>query len=138
LGWDKKATLALVDAEIERDPITQQIIGGAIDVHRALGPGLLESVYEQCMAVELSQRGLTVQRQVAVPIMYKGVRVDAGYKIDMVINDTVVVELKAVETVLPVHEAQLLSYMRLLGVRVGLLLNFHVPLMKNGIFRRVI
>lgn len=130
--------MGLVNPEQERDPLTQQIIGAAIEVHRSLGPGLLEAVYEQCFAIELAHRGLDVLRQVSVPVVYRGVSIEAAYRADMVVEGAVVVELKAVEVVLPVHEAQLLSYMRLLNKRVGLLLNFHVPVMTKGIYRRVL
>lgn len=130
--------MGLVNPEHERDPLTQRIIGAAIEVHKSLGPGLLEAVYEQCLAIELVHRGLNVLRQVNVPIVYREVTIDAAYRADMVVDDLVVLELKAVEVVLPVHEAQLLSYMRLLNKRVGLLLNFHVPVMTKGIYRRVL
>lgn len=130
--------MGLVNPEHERDPLTQRIIGAAIEVHKSLGPGLLEAVYEQCLAIELGHRGLNVLRQVNVPIVYREVTIDAAYRADMLVDDLVVLELKAVEVVLPVHEAQLLSYMRLLNKRVGLLLNFHVPVMTKGIYRRVL
>jgi GxxExxY protein len=132
------AGTGLVNPEQERDPLTQQIIGAAIEVHKSLGPGLLEAVYEQCLAIELAHRGLDVLRQVNVPIVYRDVTIDAAYRADMLVNGLVVLELKAVEVVLPVHEAQLLSYMRLLNKRIGLLLNFHVPVMTKGIHRRVL
>ena len=120
------------------DPLTSTIIGGAIEVHRALGPGLLESVYEECLAHELAERGLTVQRQVPLPVVFKGKRLDCGYRLDMIVNDSVLLELKAIEKVLPVHEAQLLSYLKLSGKKVGLLLNFHVAYLKDGITRRIL
>lgn len=120
------------------DPLTSAIIGGAIEVHRALGPGLLESVYEECLAHELDERGLKVQRQVPLPVVFKGKRLDCGYRIDMIVNDSVLLELKAIEKVLPVHEAQLLSYLKLSGKKVGLLLNFHVAYLKDGITRRIL
>jgi GxxExxY protein len=122
----------------ELDPITHEIIGGAIQVHRALGPGLLESVYEECLAVELADRGPRVARQVPVPVVYKGRKLDCEYRVDLLVNDCIVVELKAVDKVLPVHEARLLSYLKLLNKPVGLLINFHTPVLKNGILRRVL
>jgi GxxExxY protein len=122
----------------EQDPLTREIIGGAIEVHRALGPGLLESVYEECLAMELTDRNLEVRRQVPVPVVFKGRKLEIGYKLDMLVNDQVIVELKAVEKLIPVHEAQLLSYLRLMNRRVGLLLNFHVPYLKDGMLRRVL
>jgi GxxExxY protein len=120
------------------DPLTAAIIGGAIEVHRALGPGLLESIYEECLAHELVERGLKIQRQVPLPVVFKGKRLDCGYRIDMIVNDSVLLELKAIEKVLPVHEAQLLSYLKLSGKKVGLLLNFHVAYLKDGITRRIL
>ncbi len=118
--------------------LTRQIIGAAIEVHQHLGPGLLESVYELCLVRELADRGLTVQRQVELPVRYKNVLLDCDYRVDLVVNDRVVVELKAVETVHPIHEAQLMTYLRLSGKRVGLLINFNVRLLKDGITRRVL
>ncbi len=117
--------------------LTRQIIGAAIEVHQHLGPGLLESAYESCLVHELTERGLTVQRQVTVPVRYKNASLDCDYRVDLVVNDRVVVELKAVETVHPIHEAQLMTYLRLSGKRVGLLINFNVRLLKDGITRRV-
>lgn len=117
--------------------ISEQIIGAAIAVHRALGPGLLESTYETCLAHELSVRGLRVQRQLVLPLIYKGVHVDRAYRIDLLVEDRVVVELKALTQDLPVHEAQLLSYLRLSGRQVGLLINFHVRQLTQGV-RRVV
>lgn len=117
---------------------TQQIIGAAIEVHRELGPGLLESAYEECLCYELHVRGLTFKRQVDLPVKYKQVRLDCGYRMDLVVNDSVVVEVKCIEAILRVHEAQLLTYLRLSEKRVGLLLNFQVAVMKRGILRRVL
>ena len=128
----------LVEAPRELDPLTREIIGGAIEVHKVLGPGLLESMYEECLAIELADRGLSVERQVMVPLEFKGRKIEPGYRIDLFVEGLVVLELKAVERVLPVHEAQLLTYLKLTGVRLGLLLNFHVPVMKDGIFRRAL
>lgn len=122
----------------QRDPLTGEIIGAAIEAHRALGPGLMESAYEECLCHELQLRGLAFRRQVALPIPYKGLRLDCGYKMDLVVQDQVVLELKCVEKVLPVHEAQLLTYLKLSGKHVGLLINFNVPLLAQGIVRRVL
>jgi GxxExxY protein len=126
------------DAETPReDQITDEIIGGAIEVHRILGPGLLESAYEECLCCELSQRELKFQRQVPLPVTYKGIKLACGYKMDLVVQDLVVVELKTLESVLPVHAAQLLSYLRLSGKPVGLLINFNSPTLKSGLKRIV-
>jgi GxxExxY protein len=120
------------------DPLTGAIIGAAIEVQKALGPGLLESIYEECLSVELTDRGLTVKRQLLVPISYKGRTFECGFRLDLLVEDTVIVELKAIEKVLPVHEAQLLSHMKLLKKRVGLLINFNSALLRDGILRRVL
>ncbi|HBS28793.1 MAG TPA: GxxExxY protein [Phycisphaerales bacterium] len=118
--------------------VTELIIGGAIEVHRALGPGLLESAYEACLARELSMRNLSVRRQVPLPVFYKGEEVECGYRIDMMINDQVIVELKCVDEIAPVHTAQLLTYLRLSSKRVGLLINFHASVLKDAIVRRAL
>lgn len=117
--------------------LTDLILGSAIEVHRNLGPGLLESTYETCLEFELRRRQMKVERQKALPVVYKGNRLDCDYRLDLLIEDRVIVELKAVETVLPLHEAQLLTYLKLAGLHVGLLLNFNVVLMKDGIHRFV-
>jgi len=122
----------------ENDPRTSPIIGAAIEVHRHLGPGLLESAYEECLCHELHLRGLTFQRQVDLPVVYKGLQLDCGYKIDLIVNQEVLLELKSVEGILPVHEAQLLTYMKLSGKHVGLSINFNVPVLTRGITRRVL
>jgi GxxExxY protein len=127
-----------MQGEKERDPRTGAIIAAAIEVHRALGPGLLESVYEECLCRELELRGIPFARQVPIPVEYKGVSSECGYRVDILVQDEVVVEIKAVEAIHPVHEAQLLTYMKLSGKRVGLLLNFCVPVLKDGIVRRVL
>jgi GxxExxY protein len=119
----------------EDDPVTREIIGAAIEVHRGLGPGLLESVNEDVLTQEVAARGLEVRRQVSVPIMWKGRELSQPLRLDMLVADAVIVEVKAIEDVLKVHKAQLLSYMRLSGKRRGLLLNFHVAVLKNGITR---
>lgn len=118
--------------------IARQIVDAAIKVHRALGPGLLESAYEHCLTYELRQRGLRVECQSVLPIVYEGQRIDAGYRVDMLVGDCVIIENKAVEQTLPIHEAQLLTYMKLRGCRVGFLLNWNVKLMKDGIKRMVL
>ncbi|MGH9665963.1 MAG: GxxExxY protein [Bryobacteraceae bacterium] len=107
-------------------------------MHRNLGPGLLESAYEECLCHELHLRSLDCKRQVPLPLQYKGLKLDCGYKIDLIVQDEVVLELKAVERLLPIHEAQLLTYLKLTGKRVGLLINFNVPLLTQGIIRRVL
>ena len=117
--------------------ITSEIIGAAIKVHRKLGPGLLESAYESCMEYELTTAGLQVERQKAVPLVYATVKLDCGFRADLVVNGLVVVELKCKEALHPVDEAQLLSYLRLLNLPVGLLINFHVVMLKDGIRRLV-
>jgi GxxExxY protein len=133
------------DTKAPREPIsagTDRIAGQLVDavfkVHSALGPGLLESVYETCLAHELIKRGLQVQRQIVLPVVYDNVRLDAGLRIDMLVDASVVVELKAVETILPVHKAQILTYLKLSRHRLGLLINFNVPLIKDGIHRFVL
>ena len=119
--------------------LTEQIIGAAIEVHRALGPGLLESASEECLCHEFNLRGLKFQRQVALPVEYKDVKLDCGYRLDLVIEDSVVQELKCVEHTLPVHEAQLLTYLKLTGKRVGLIINFNVAvLVRGGILRKIL
>ncbi len=117
---------------------TDKVIGAAIEVHKALGPGLLEAVYEECLCHELHLRRLAFERQVHVPVSYKGAKLNTGCRIDIVVGNVVIVEVKAVERVLEVHEAQLLTYLRLTGKRVGLLINFNVPVLKDGIVRRVL
>jgi GxxExxY protein len=123
---------------MDRNEITERVIGAAIEVHRALGPGLLESAYEECLAHELTLRAVTFERQRALPVQYKGVALDCGYRLDLLVENAVVVEIKAVSEIEPVHEAQLLTYLRLGGWQVGLLINFNVPVLKNGIRRRVL
>lgn len=115
--------------------LTEKVIGCAISVHRVLGPGLLESAYEECLCYELSQAKLAFERQVSLPVIYKGIKLDCGYRMDIVVENLVIVEIKAVERILPVHEAQLLSYLKLYDKRLGLLLNFHVSMLKNGMKR---
>ena len=118
--------------------LTEIVIGCAIDVHRALGPGLLESTYELCLCRELSLRNIPFERQKPIPVIYKGVKLDCGYRADVVVDGSVLVEIKAIDSLLPVHEAQLLSYLKLGGWHIGLLINFNVELLKHGIRRRVL
>jgi GxxExxY protein len=115
--------------------VTAEIIGAAINVHRELGPGLLESAYEQCLAIELRHAGVPFERQVDLPIVYRGMPIDARYRVDLIVRNRVVVEIKAVADIAPVHEAQLLTYLRLTELPVGLLLNFHAPRLLDGIRR---
>jgi GxxExxY protein len=117
--------------------VTAAIIGAAMKVHSALGPGLLESAYEACLAHELRKAGFDVRSQVELPVIYDGVRVDLGYRIDLLVNDTVIVELKCLEKIAPIHEAQILSYLKLSRKRVGLIINFHVRHLKDGIKRSI-
>ena len=118
--------------------LTSEIIGAAIEVHRHLGPGLLESAYQQCLAKELELRGIPYQAEWPLPLEYKGLRVNCGYRVDFLVANSVVIETKAVEAIAPVHEAQLLTYMRLGGWKVGLLINFNVLVLRNGICRKVL
>ncbi|AKS40995.1 GxxExxY protein [Wenzhouxiangella marina] len=118
--------------------LTGEIIGAAIAVHRELGPGLLESVYEVCLAFELEARGLNFERQVELPVVYRGHHLDCGYRLDMVVEGSVLLELKSTANLEPIHEAQLLTYLRLSGLQLGLLINFNVPVLKQGIRRRVL
>jgi GxxExxY protein len=118
--------------------ITEQIIGAAIEVHRHLGPGLLESTYEECLCHELSLRGIPFERQKIVPLEYKGKLLDCSYRVDILVSGQIVVEVKATEAIEPVHEAQLLTYLKVGGWKVGLLINFNVAVLKDGICRRVL
>jgi GxxExxY protein len=120
---------------MEINQITEKIIGCAIEVHRSLGAGLLESAYETCLAFELESARLKVERQVAVPVIYKSVKLDCGYRIDLLVEDTVIIELKTVDTFAPVHEAQILTYMKFAKKAIGLLINFNVTVLRNGIKR---
>ena len=118
--------------------LTGLILKKAYEVHSALGPGLLESAYEECLCFELAECGLTVERQKALPVIYKSIRMDAGYRLDILVNDTVIVELKAVEALSPIHTAQLPTYMKLSHKRYGLLINFNVKSLKEGIKRYIL
>ena len=117
--------------------ITARIIGAAIEVHIALGPELLESAYEECLSQELQLRGISFERQKPLPVKYKGARLDCGYRLDMVVEDRVILELKACDSIEEIHKAQILTYLRLSGLKLGLILNFNVPVMKEGIVRVV-
>jgi len=117
--------------------LSKLIIGAAIEVHRALGPGLLESAYEECLCFELRELNLSFERQLALPVRYKSVQLDCGYRLDIVVEKCVILELKTVEELAPIHEAQLLTYLKLSEVRLGILLNFNAPIMKDGI-RRIV
>ena len=123
---------------LEKETITENIIGSAIEVHRSLGPCLLESVYEECLCHEFGLRSMNFQRQAAIPVEYKGINLNCGYRIDVIVEDTVVDELKSVKKISPVHKAQLLTYMKLSIKSVGLLLNFNVPVLKDGLIRMVL
>ena len=120
---------------IDHDPLSASVIGAAIDVHRNLGPGLFESAYEECLAWELTARGVPHRRQVAIPVVYKGVPLDVSYRVDLLVSETLVVEVKSVENLASVHDAQVLTYMKMSGALVGLLLNFNTPVLRDGIRR---
>jgi GxxExxY protein len=126
-------------SKLLHEELTERVIGSAIEVHRALGPGLLESAYEECLSHEFHLRGIPFARQVPLPVEYKGVRLDCGYRLDLVVESVLILEIKCVEHVLPVHEAQLLTYMKMAGKRVGIILNFNVPVLtRGGIIRKVL
>jgi GxxExxY protein len=125
-------------ADLLEADLTSEIIGAAIDVHRLLGPGLLESAYQACMCRELGLRNIPFRSEVDLPVHYKGVHLDCGYRIDFVVDDRVLLELKSVERVVPIHESQLLTYLRLSKIRVGLLINSNVPVLPKGIVRRIL
>jgi GxxExxY protein len=137
MGNKPTGTSPLQDVDAATNRITGEIVDAALAVHRALGPGLLESVYERCLAQELEDRGLRVERQVPVPLRYHDVDIDVAFKADLVVEEHVIVEIKAVAVLSPLHQAQTWTYMKLMGVEVGLLLNFNVKLIKNGI-RRIV
>jgi len=123
---------------MKTNQLTGQVIGAAIEVHKTLGPGLLESVYEECLCHELDVRHIPYRRQQALPVEYKGVKIDCGYRIDLLVSDLIILELKSVDSLQPIHEAQLLTYIKLIGLRVGLLINFNVRVLKEGIKRLII
>jgi len=120
---------------MEQDPLTGEVIGCAIEVHRVLGPGLLESTYQQCLARELALKDISYKFEHPLPVEYKGIKLDCGYRVDLIVNDELIVELKAVKEVLSIHQAQLLTYMKLSGISTGLLINFNTKLLKNDIKR---
>jgi GxxExxY protein len=120
---------------MELNEITQKIIGCAIEVHRSLGPGLLESAYEECLAYELVKKGLNIKRQVPTPVVYKEIKLECGYRIDLLVENSVIIELKVVDEIHPVHQAQVLTYMKFANKSLGLLINFNVTVLKNGIQR---
>ncbi len=123
---------------IERDPLTDKVIGLAIEVHRVLGPGLLESAYEECFCYELKSNEISFRRQALLPVVYKKIKLDCGYRMDVVVDDRLVVELKTVDRLMPIHDAQLLTYLKLSKIRTGLLLNFNTAVLKDGIRRLVL
>jgi GxxExxY protein len=123
---------------VKINEVTQVVIGSAIEVHKALGPGLLESAYEECLCKELSLRQVPFEKQRPLPVEYKGLKLDCGYRLDLLVEDHVVVEIKSVDSLLPIHEAQLVTYLRLGGRKAGLLINFNVPILKQGIRRLVL
>ena len=120
------------------DELSNKVIGCAIEVHRQLGPGLLESTYEQCLAYELNQANIPFKLQVELPVKYKEIRLDCGYRIDLCVDDRLIVELKSVDQLMPIHEAQILTYMKRAGVSIGLLINFNVTVLKSGVRRFVL
>jgi len=122
----------------KRDPLTEKVIGCAIEVHRILGPGLLESAYQRCMLFELRKQGLAVETEVPMPVNYKGEIMDCGYRVDMLVEKSLILELKAVDAILPIHQAQLLTYMKLSGIHLGLLINFHQPRLVDGLKRFIL
>jgi len=123
---------------MEINEITQKIIGCAIEVHKNLGPGLLESAYEECLAFDLTKAGLSIKRQQPVPVVYRDIKLDCGYRIDILVEKCVVIELKVVDEFNPVHQAQILTYMKFSDMKVGLLINFNITVLKNGIRRFVL
>jgi len=123
---------------VHNDQASNKVIGLAIEVHRHLGPGLLESAYEECLSLEMTQHAIGFRRQVALPVVYKGTRLDCSYRMDFVVENYLVLEIKTVESLLPIHEAQLLTYLKLSELKIGLLINFNVPLLRDGIKRMVL
>jgi GxxExxY protein len=134
---DREHALRPGDEKASANKITGEIIGAAIEVHKVLGPGLLESAYEECLCHELGLRGVAFERQVPLPLEYKGIKLDCGYRLDLVVEDHVIVELKSVNKIDPIHEAQLLTYLRLKKERLGLIINFNVAVLKDGV-RRIV
>jgi len=134
---DREHALSTGDEKDSANKITSEIIGAAIEVHKVLGPGLLESAYEECLCHELGIRGVAFKRQVPLPMEYKGIKLDCGYRLDLVVEDRVIVELKSVNKIDPIHKAQLLTYLRLKRARLGLIINFNVAVLKDGV-RRIV
>ena len=132
-----RATSQAASSRQRANELSKEIIGAAIEVHRLLGPGLLESAYEECLCCELELRGIEFKRQEPLPVVYKDVRLDCGYRLDLLVGDLVIVELKSVEKIEPIHEAQLLTYLRLRDSWLGLIINFNVKLLKDGVRRLV-
>jgi len=123
---------------MELQDFTREIIGCAIEVHKNLGPGLLESAYEECLAFELSKKGLSIKRQQPTPVVYKEIKLECGYRIDILVENSVILELKVVDAINPIHEAQILTYMKFSKMKIGLLINFNVTVLKNGIKRSIL
>ncbi|MFV9645656.1 MAG: GxxExxY protein [Desulfobacterales bacterium] len=123
---------------MEFDELSNKVIGCALEVHRNLGPGLLESTYEQCLAYEMKAAGMAFKLQYPLPVQYKSIKLDCGYRIDLLVNEAIIVELKSVDKILPIHQAQLLTYMKLVDISIGLLINFNVKYLKDGIKRMVL
>ena len=132
-GDDLPSASPRLGGRLAVNEITERIIGACIEIHRQLGPGLLESAYEECLCHELAVVGLKFERQKPLPVTYKGVKLDCGYRLDLVVEERVIIELKTVDETRPIHEAQLLTYLKLSGVSVGLLINFNVPALKQGV-----
>ena len=126
-----------MEIRVKADELSRLVLGSAIEVHRNLGPGLLESAYQECLCRELHLRNLPFERQVPLPVEYKGIALDCAYRLDIVVGGCLILEIKSVEAIHPVHEAQLLTYLRLSGIWLGLLINFNVPLLKQGVHRLV-
>ena len=129
---------SVVNILMTDNELTHEIIGAAIEVHKNLGPGLLESTYEECLSHELSQRGIPFERQKPIPVIYKGVKLDCGYRLDLLVADRVILELKSVETLAPIHDSIMITYLKLSGHRIGLLMNFNVQILKKGVKRVVV
>jgi len=126
-------------SKLLHEELTESVIGAAIEVHRALGPGLLESAYEECLCHELYLRNIEFERQVPLPVEYKGIKLECGYRLDLIVEKALIIEIKCLEHVLPVHEAQLLTYLKMTGKRVGLILNFNVSVLtRGGVIRKVL
>jgi GxxExxY protein len=124
--------------KLRYEELTEKILGAAIEVHKALGPGLLESAYEECLCHEFNLRSLRFERQIKVPVVYKGINLDCGYQLDLMVENTVILELKAVERITSIHEAQLLTYLKLMNKPAGFIINFNVPVLRAGIVRKVL